>query len=174
MNNCMAILIDLDQTLIDSQLAESQRRSRDWQSVYQLVPSLLPYPGITELLTDLKFAGIPICVVTSSPRPYCDRVIAKWGWSIDATVCYHDTQNKKPHPDPILLALKRLNVTSTSAIAIGDTATDTQSARSAGVFSIGAIWGTLEREQLSHSKPDLLCETIEELRKILFGKFEIS
>ncbi|MBD2078455.1 HAD family hydrolase [Leptolyngbya sp. FACHB-17] len=170
----MAILIDLDQTLINSQLAESQRRARNWQSVYQMIPSLLPYPGMTELLADLKIAGLPICIVTSSPQPYCDRVVTRWGWNIDATVCYHDTSNKKPHPEPILLALKKLNVEAKSAISIGDAAKDTRSAKSAGVFSIGAMWGTLEREQLLQSKPDLLCETIEDLRRTLFQKFEVS
>jgi len=170
----MAILIDLDQTLIDSHLAESHRRARDWESVYRLVPKLSPYPGITELLNDLKIAGTPICIVTSSPNSYCRRVIAQWGWKINATVCYHDTKNKKPYPDPILLALERLGVETAGAIAIGDAAKDTQAARSAGVFSIGAGWGALERNQLLQSNPDLLCETVGDLRKTLFEKFEIS
>lgn len=170
----MAILLDLDQTLIDSQIAESQRRARDWQSVYKLIPRLLPYPEIMELLSDLNIAGIPICIVTSSPKPYCDRVIAQWNWSINATVCYHDTQKRKPHPDPILLGLEKLSVGVSDAIAIGDAAKDTQAARSAGVFSIGAGWGALERNQLLQSNPDLLCETVGDLRKTLFEKFEIS
>lgn len=168
MNNCMAILIDLDQTLIDSQLAETQRRARNWQSVYQLVPRLLPYPGIMELLADLKKASVPICIVTSSPSSYCNRVISQWDWSINATVCYHDTHNKKPHPDPILLGLERLGVKANSAIAIGDAAKDTQAARDAGVFSIGAVWGSLEKDQLLQSKPNILCETVDDLRRTIF------
>jgi phosphoglycolate phosphatase-like HAD superfamily hydrolase len=166
----MAILIDLDQTLIDSRLADPLRRSRQWSKVYPLVPKLQPYPGIKELLGELKNREIPVCIVTASPHPYCQRVISQWKWAIDVTVCYHDTRQHKPHPAPLLLGLQKLGVTPKEAIAIGDAANDTFAARAAGVYSIGALWGTTERQLLFRSKPDEICETVEDLRQFLFER----
>ena len=170
----MAILIDLDQTLIDSRQVDQLRRSRQWATIYPTVPQLQPYPGITELLQELKMYEVPICIVTSSPSPYCQRVVAHWGWQISATVCYHDTERRKPYPDPILLGLHKLGREAGDAVAIGDAAKDTYAARSANVQSIGALWGSLERQPLLNSKPDILCETVDVLRTVLLEKFALN
>lgn len=167
----MAILIDLDQTLIDSHRADSLRRARQWNQVYAIIPQLLPYPGITCLLKELRDSQIPVCIVTSSPEPYCRRVIKHWKWDINATVCYHDTQQRKPYPAPMLLGLNKLGISAKDAVAIGDAAKDTQAARATGIFSIGALWGTLEHQQLLSSKPDLLCNTVSDLKGFLSERF---
>jgi len=44
------------------------------------------------------------------------------------------------------------------------------SAKSAGIFSVGALWGALDREALIASKPDALCETVAELRTLIFER----
>ena len=78
------VILDLDQTLVDSSHVASLRRSRKWPEVYQVIPSILPYDGINEILSDLTGEGIRLAIVTSSPRPYCERVIKHNGWSIRA------------------------------------------------------------------------------------------
>ncbi|BAY14187.1 HAD family hydrolase [Calothrix sp. NIES-2098] len=168
----MGILIDLDQTLIDSQVAEQFRRNKQWSNVYKLIPQLYAYPGISELLKEIKAIGVPICIVTSSPRPYCEKVIKHCDWKIDATVCYHDTTNHKPHPDPIQKGLLSLGLEASEAVAIGDAAKDIQAAKAAGVLSIGTLWGSLEKDLLKASKPDIVCETVTDLREILLVKYK--
>jgi phosphoglycolate phosphatase-like HAD superfamily hydrolase len=163
----MGILIDLDQTLIDSQAALPFRKARNWSATYERIPLLLPYPGIPELLKELKEMDVPICVITSAPESYCKRVIRHWNWNINATVCYHDTCYHKPHPEPILKGLDRLGLDATNVIAIGDAATDIQAAKAAGVFSVGALWGSLEKERLQASKPDIICRSVSDLRNTL-------
>lgn len=73
-----------------------------------MIPQLYSYPGISELLQELKEIGILVCIVTSSPRSYCERVVKHWGWEIDEKVCYHDKVNHKPHPESLLQGLQRL------------------------------------------------------------------
>jgi len=51
----------------------------------------------------------------------------------DAIVCLPDVKNHKPHPEPIHLALKRLDVRPKEAIYIGDAQSDADAARGAGV-----------------------------------------
>ena len=83
-------------------------------------------------------------------------------------VCYHDTSRHKPDPDPILRGLELLGIQPQHAISVGDDPIDTVAAKSAGVFSVGALWGALDRKALIASKPDVLCETVIELRKFIF------
>lgn len=169
----MGVLFDLDQTLIDSRRAEPLRTARRWAEVYRLIPELQPYDGISDLLAELHARQMPICIVTSSPRPYCTRVIANWGWPIDATVCYHDTSRRKPHPDPILAALARLGIDAAGAVAVGDDPRDVAAARTAGVYSIGVLWGAANPQALLRSQPDRVCETVDDLRRSLLARFAI-
>src|SRR3954469_6989045 len=78
----LAVLFDLDQTLIDSRAVEHLRDRRQWHAIYPQIPNLPPYPGIPELLSELATKGVPICVITSAPRPYCQRVLAHLKWIV--------------------------------------------------------------------------------------------
>lgn len=166
------VLIDLDLTLVNSQIAEPLRKLGRWPAVYDAIPDFSRYDGISELLIELPENGIAVCVVTSSPQSYCKRVMNHFAWKDIKTVCYHDTQHHKPHPDPLVLGLQILGIKSQDAISIGDDPKDTVAAKRAGIFSIGALWGTLDREALIASKPDALCETVAELRKLILSNSE--
>jgi len=169
----MALIVDLDCTLIGSKAAEQLRRQRSWTEVYKLIPTMRPYRGINNLITMLNKSDIPIAIVTSSPGTYCARVIKQWEWKIDATVCYHDTNRHKPYPDPILAALEKLETTAAETVAAGDQAIDIQAAKSAKVFSVGCSWGAEDSEALEKSKPDLLVTTVEEFFHFLKKRFHI-
>jgi phosphoglycolate phosphatase-like HAD superfamily hydrolase len=162
------MLIDLDLTLVDSQIAEPARRGRKWTTVYGMIPKFARYIGISELLAELRNHGIDVCVVTSSPQSYCLKVLQHFDWSHARTVCYHDTKRHKPDPEPLLSGLRLLGIQPQHAISIGDDPKDTAAAKSAGIFSVGAMWGALDREALIASKPDALCETVAELRTLIF------
>jgi phosphoglycolate phosphatase len=51
------------------------------------------------------------------------------------------TENRKPHPDPVLLALKELGVAPGRAVYVGDAPQDIASGRAAGVITIAVRWG---------------------------------
>ncbi|MBW4600787.1 MAG: HAD hydrolase-like protein [Calothrix sp. FI2-JRJ7] len=85
----------------------------------------------------------------------------------------HDTDKRKPYPDPIQKGLVNLGLKADKAVAIGDAAKDTQAARAAGVPSIGALWGSLERNLLTASQPDIMCTTVQGLREILLARYSI-
>lgn len=167
----MGVIIDLDLTLIDSQAAEQLRKARQWKQVYGLIPQFAVYDGVNDLLVDLTNASIPVCVVTSSPRSYTERTLAHFNWTGIETVCYHDAKQHKPYPAPILLGLRKLGLQAEQAISVGDDPKDTAAAKAANVFSVGAVWGTLDRTALVNSKPDALCETVSDLRKLIFDRF---
>lgn len=159
----IAVLLDLDQTLIDSTAAQSLRYRGEWSKVYQLIPQLQPYPGINQLLSDLGRQNILTAIITSSPKFYCLKVIEYWRWEINTVIGYHDTKNHKPHPEPIIKALYNLNINPDQAIYIGDSANDIIAAKAAGVISIAALWGTENLSQLSLSDPDFSFSNVSAL-----------
>jgi haloacid dehalogenase superfamily, subfamily IA, variant 1 with third motif having Dx(3-4)D or Dx(3-4)E len=164
------VLIDLDLTLVDSQIAAAARKSRRWPAVYEMIPRFTRYDGVSELLVELSESDIGVCVVTSSPSKYCSLVLEHFEWRGIKKVCYHDTSRRKPDPDPLLRGLQLLEVQSQHAISVGDDPIDTVAARRAGIFSVGALWGALDREALIASKPDALCATVTDLRTLMFER----
>jgi HAD superfamily hydrolase (TIGR01509 family) len=92
-------------------------------------------PGARELLADVRTAGIPTALVTMSWRRFADEVVDSLPTgSFDASVVGDDVERGKPHPDPYLLAAKRLGVDITKCVAIEDSPTGVASALAAGAI----------------------------------------
>lgn len=79
-----------------------------------------------------------LAVVTSRIHLGVDEVFAKGkiGHLFDVVIAFEDYANPKPHPEPLLVALKELDVAAEEAIYIGDSDTDIEAARDAGMRSI--------------------------------------
>ena len=171
MKSRQGVIFDLDQILIDGRLAEAARQARKWGEVYKSIPRLTPYPGIAELLRWLSSRGIGVGIVTSRPARYCELVVQRWGWSVNARVCFGDTPSRKPSPEPIVLCLKRLGVTAADAVLVGADVHDIRAAKSAAVFSVAAQWGTQEKDKVLEACPDAECATVSDLKELLTGRF---
>jgi len=114
-------------------------------------PAYLECPAVPGLDVVLgRFSGVPKAIVTSSYReqlvvPYLRRHDLDGHFAV--VVGAEDTEYLKPHPEPVLLALRGLNVSDRSAWLIGDSRADIEAARSAGIRSVGignpAIGGDL-------------------------------
>jgi HAD superfamily hydrolase (TIGR01549 family) len=163
----VGILFDLDQTLVDSSAAEALRQKRDWPRVYEAVPSFTKYDGIAEVLAMLIERDVPIGIVTSSPRPYCVKVVQHHHLKIEKLVCYYDTERRKPHPDPILKGIELLGISATQVWAIGDDPKDMESACAAGAHAVGVTWGTANVEALLASGAEHIFDAVPKLHCFL-------
>jgi HAD superfamily hydrolase (TIGR01509 family) len=101
------------------------------------------FPGVLEMLEELRSAGVRTAVVTSkSRRRYGpDAVRAGLAGAIDIAVCAEDVTATKPDPDPVLRALEKLGVSGADALMVGDTPVDVAAALAAGTSAIGVGWG---------------------------------
>ena len=88
-------------------------------------------PEMVKLLSKQYKLGI----VTSRVREttFVDEVLAKLQKYFGAVVSYQDTANHKPHPEPLLLAVSKLEVKPEECVYIGDVENDIECARAAGV-----------------------------------------
>ena len=92
-------------------------------------------PGVTELISDLRSAGVRLAVATTGRRAWVAPLLARL-FDTDlfaAVVTGDDVEHLKPAPDLYLRALGKLGVRATDALAIEDSPNGLASARAAGL-----------------------------------------
>jgi pyrophosphatase PpaX len=117
-----------------------------------------PFPGAVEVVRALAEAGHPLGVVTAKNEQGALRTLAHTGLLayVTAIVGADTCANAKPHPEPVLLALSRLDRAPTEALMLGDSPHDLAAARAAGAVSVAALWGACGREVLAAHADHLL------------------
>jgi len=94
---------------------------------------IVPRPGAIGLLDALARDGVPVALVTASPRAVADTVLEALGAGrFAASVTADDTARTKPAPDPYLAACRALGVDPARCVAVEDTPTGVTSAEQAG------------------------------------------
>jgi 2-hydroxy-3-keto-5-methylthiopentenyl-1-phosphate phosphatase len=82
-----------------------------------------------------------------------------------------DVPRNKPFPDMIHTALKEMNLPPEQAIFVGDTLTDIDTGRQAGVDVYALPTGFYSKKELSRGKPKRLLKTLQELAHIVKNPF---
>jgi HAD superfamily hydrolase (TIGR01509 family) len=80
-----------------------------------------------------------------------------------AVVGVDQVENCKPSPEPVLLALERLNRQPREAMFVGDTPDDVTSGRLAGTRTVGVTTGAHSREELLEAGADLVISGLADL-----------
>lgn len=163
-----AAIIDIDMTLVDSSISENTRKQRNWSSVYSQIPEYFIHPQILRMMTGLRDKRIKIAIVSSSPRPYCERVLSHFQIPYDALVAYHDTQQHKPYPQPFQKALALINSDPTCCLSLGDDLKDIVAAKSTGIgLNVGCVWYIDNTKELISSGVDMILTTPIEVLSLI-------
>ena len=131
-----------------------------------------PFPGMETVVDKLRDRGYSVGVVTSKSREFAQRglrLCTLWEF-IDVFISMDDTSIHKPRPEPLLLALDKLQVHPRQAVYVGDSRHDMQAGRAAGMRTVAALWGPLPRSELELESPDVLASRPEELLEIFPAK----
>jgi beta-phosphoglucomutase len=84
-----------------------------------------------------RVRGFKLALVTGTSRHEAQKLLPKELWDcFDVTVCGCDVQNGKPHPEPYLKALTKLNVNPTQAVVFENAPFGIRSAKAAGLFCL--------------------------------------
>jgi pyrophosphatase PpaX len=78
-----------------------------------------------------------------------------------------DTEEKKPHPAPLLKALKEMKAEAPHCVYVGDTPEDVKMARAAGVRAIAVLGPFPTEKRLRAVRPEILLNGLQELPKVL-------
>lgn len=123
------------------------------------------YPGVTEFLQAMKDRGIHQVVITNKSEQFAGRLLQLMGIDhyFNLTLGGNSLSEKKPHPMPLLHALKAFDTPVDKALMIGDSINDIRAARAAGVRAVGLSYGYNHGEPIEYANPDLVVSSLSEL-----------
>src|SRR5712691_4383220 len=140
---------------------------RLWRTHYaKYRPKLIA--GARRVLSKLRDAH-HLGLVTSGDRDRVARQLREFRLTklFAARVCSGDTLRKKPHPEPLRLALRKLKLDPSACVYVGDSAQDVEMAQRAGVRAIGVLGPFPTEKRLRAARPEFLIGSIEELPDVL-------
>ena len=132
--------------------------------------ALEPCEGMVDALRRLKREGRRLGIVTAKRRGTVELAFAVLPLRdyFDIVVAAEDSDRHKPAPDPLLIALDRLDAQRSETAYVGDSPFDVAAARAAGVFAVAVTWGGIHsHESLRAQSPDAIVSTPEELLDVL-------
>ena len=127
-----------------------------------------PYIGIMELLLDLSRYNYKLAIV-SNKFDTAVKSLAKTYFNNLIPVAIGESLEvkRKPAPDSVFQAVKELGSDLGQTIFVGDSETDIQTAKNAGIPCIGVTWGFRCREVLRTAGADYLIDTPKELLTLI-------
>jgi len=144
-----------------------EEADRLWRAHYaKHQPKLIS--GARRILMQLGDAH-PLGLVTSGDRDRVTRQLRKFRLTsfFAARVCSGDTPRKKPHPEPLRMALRQMKLDPAACVYVGDAAQDVEMAQRAGVRAIGVLGPYPTEKRLRAAQPEFLLESLDELPGIL-------
>jgi pyrophosphatase PpaX len=122
--------------------------------------------GMDDVLLRLRDEGRRLGLVTAKQRRTVELAFAVVALAhlFDVVVGGDETERHKPDPDPLLLALERLDARPDDAVYVGDSPYDVRAAKAAGMHAVAVTWGGIHaREALEREDPDCVVDSAEEL-----------
>ena len=146
-------------------------RERYWVHAGPRRADVRPMRGAEAILDAMAKHGIPIAMVTNKTEASTAIQLRQFGWEqrFGATVSADSVPNAKPAPDMALEALRRLGVTPEHAAFVGDTESDTNCARDAGIPVIIGLTGTRDAATLRANGATHIVDSLDEVLPLLFG-----
>ncbi len=110
------------------------------------------FPGMFEVLTRIEALGLRWGVVTNKPAWLTDRLVDSLNLSARAAcvVSGDTTDQRKPHPKPLLYACGCCNCDAVSCVYIGDDQRDIQAGEAAGMATLVALYGYFDEQEDPH------------------------
>lgn len=109
-----------------------------------------PYPGIVDLLRQLQSHGVQVAVASNKYQEATIKLTQHFFPNICFSIIFGQREEVpiKPAPDIVYDILQKTGVGTEHTLYIGDSGVDMQTARNAGVESVGVTWGFRGEEEL--------------------------
>jgi phosphoglycolate phosphatase len=109
-----------------------------------------PYPGIPELLAELKQRSFLSAVLSNKPDEFTASCIKEYFGrdQFDPIIGLRSGRPRKPDPAGALEIAARWSTPPEDIAYLGDSGTDMETAKAAGMFPIGVLWGYRTKSEL--------------------------
>jgi len=146
--------------------AYRQDYSRNWAVTTR------PYAGIADMLDALASRGLKLAVLSNKPDEFTRLCVAQLlpQWRFDMVLGASARYPHKPDPAAAIAIAQQLNIAPARFVYLGDSAVDMRTARAAGMYAVGALWGFRGRAELEAAGADCVIERPMEL----MGRLDIE
>jgi len=128
----------------------------------------LPYKGLQEVVSELAKKKIKLAVLTNKDEKMAQKIVSHFFDGlfqiVKGTI---EAVAVKPEPTAVLQVLEKLGVRPEEAIFVGDSKIDVQTAKAAGIKSVGVSWGFRGRSELIEAGADAVVEEPGQLLKLM-------
>lgn len=127
------------------------------------------FDGILPTLEQLKEQGIRLAIVSTKRRDTIKKGLKLMGANhlFEFIIGIDDVKNVKPDPEPVLLAIEKLDVSKDEVMMIGDNYHDIEAGKNAGVKTAGVAWSLKGEEFLRQYNPDFILQHMSDLLTIV-------
>lgn len=128
------------------------------------------YPGIEDMLRELKKAGKKLIVATSKPTVFSEEILKHFNLYeyFDSIVGSNLDGTRVSKSDVIRFVISSLKPeTMDNIIMVGDRKYDVSGARENGIPVAAVSYGYGPEDELSESRPDFIVHTVDELKMLL-------
>ena len=128
-----------------------------------------PYPGISELLTNLQNRSLPMVILSNKAHRFTKVIIEKLlpHWRFEIVQGALPDVPLKPDPTLAMQIVNRLKIAPERFLYLGDTNTDMQTAVAAEMFPVGCLWGYRTADELRASGAKVLVRKPADVLEIL-------
>lgn len=127
-----------------------------------------PYPGIHEMLAELKSGGHRLFVATSKPEALSIEIMEKFDLAkYFERICGASLDRSRSEKADVIAYLLTQVQDVEKTVMVGDTVYDVLGAKAHGIPTIGVAWGYGSAEEMRSAGAIAIANTVEELTALL-------
>lgn len=148
-----------------------------WAVIKEIAPQMFAddldiIPGADTTLRAISAKGLKLGLVTSTQKHYLStKMLPLKNVGVDrlieVIVTSDDVVKRKPAPDPLIMCAQHLELEPVNCVYVGDTTSDMQSGKSAGMKTIGVLTGFDDYDTLRKEQPDAIIGSIRNLSDVV-------
>lgn len=128
------------------------------------------YPGVTDMLKKLSAEGIKVAILSNKYDKAVKEIAScLFPDSVHLALGESESVPRKPNPTGVRTIMDAFKASVADTYYVGDSDVDMQTAKNAGVESIGVLWGFRSRQVLKEAGAHHIVTTADELTNLLLS-----
>jgi phosphoglycolate phosphatase len=127
------------------------------------------YPGLKDVVAQLKRRGMALAVLTNKDQNVAGRIVEHcFGKGVfDRVVGVVDRMPVKPGLQAVTKLMTEMGLAKDDCLLVGDSGIDIDTAKAAGIRSVGVTWGFRDRDELLEHGAAVVVDSAAELLRLV-------